>query len=670
MLFLSGWAQVDPDVRKEQIRNAQKAAQQTSSNANTVSGQRNNGPRKDSLSFEHRDDAKDSINISFRYFDSTRRQPLDSSIIDFDAYFSVPSSWVYLGNHGAAAHPLIFKPYDQAGWDPGFHAYDVYRYTLENTKFYKTTRPFSMIAYQLASGKEQMIKATHTQNPMANLNVGFDYRLISAPGLFVTQNTNHNSYRLFGNYQGRRKRYAASLVAVGNTLRASENGGIQNDSFLLDPNRKDRFSVPVNLGSANGLVQNPFVTTVNSGNTYRDFTFFYRHSYDIGKRDSIAINDSTTEYLFFPKLRFQHTFQVSSYNYQYKDILADSAIYANWYNLTLKDANDTVWYKERWSQVRNDFSLVQFPDTKNQAQFFLAGIRYDQIKQENDSGTNRYYNLSAHAEYRNRTRNKKWDLLLTGELYLNGLNSGNYRAFASIERLLSKKLGYVQLYFQNSNRSPSFQFDPRTIFSFGNNNSFKNENIVSFGATATNPFFTLGFRNHLITNYTYLSDYYHRAQYSKAINLLQVVASKKISISKKWKWYIEAALQQVDGAAPIRVPLLYTRNRLAFEGKFFKNLRLSTGVEMRYFTPYKMDAYSPVLGKFFPQDSVTVKNLPDIHVYAHFRIRSFAGYLRVENLNTARLADGFSFTNNNFAAPLYPTPGMMIRFGIQWWFVN
>ena len=212
--------------------------------------------KDNALGFEHRDDKKDSITISYKFLDSVRINRLDSSINDFDKYFSVPSTYQYLGNHGAAAYSLVYQPNLKPGWDAGFHAFDVYRYKLEETKFYKTTKPLTQLGYQLASGKEQMIKALHTQNPRQNWNFGFDYRLISAPGFFVTQNTNHKSYRLFSNYQGKRKRYAAYIVLVGNTIKNSENGGIVNDSSLADPNKKKRFSVPVNLGGANLFAPN------------------------------------------------------------------------------------------------------------------------------------------------------------------------------------------------------------------------------------------------------------------------------------------------------------------------------------------------------------------------------------------------------------------------------
>ena len=128
--------------------------------------------------------------------------------------------------------------------------------------------------------------------------------------------------------------------------------------------------------------------------------------------------------------------------------------------------------------------------------------------------------------------------------------------------------------------------------------------------------------------------------------------------------------QQTDGAAPIKIPLLFTRSRLAYEGKFFKNLTLSTGLEARYYSPYKANNYSPLVSQFIPQDTAIISNLPDIAAFVHFRIRGFSGYIRAENLNTVSFKNGFGFINNNFAAPLYPTQGFMLRFGINWWFVN
>lgn len=622
--------------------------------------------RKDSIGFTHRDDRKDSVAVTWRYIDSSFRHRLDSSVNDFDNYFPVPSSYQYLGNNGQAAYPLIFSPEMNPGWDAGFHAFDIYRFTLQNAKFYRTNRPFTSLSYQLASGKEQMVSAFHTQNPRPDISFGLEYRLINAPGLFINQNTNHNNYRLFSTYAGRRKRYNAQFIFSGNTIRASENGGIVNDSLLSDPNKKKRFSIPVNLGN-DYFNPNPFATAVNTGNIYDDFSFFFRHGYDFGKKDSVSVNDSTMEYLFYPKLRIRHTFNYSSQKYRFQDSYGDSAIYATWYDINLANAQDTFVLSENWKVLGNDLSLISFPDPKNTAHFISAGVNLQNIY---SPSAGRFHNLDIHAEYRLPTRNRKWNMELSGQYFFSGLNQGDYLAKAFVSRYLNPRFGFIRLHFSNVNRTPSFVFDRRSSFNLAAGPDLSKENNISLGAFSDNRFARIGFRNHLLTNYTYLTDHYNYAQYNKVINILQLFFSKTIHLGSKFNWYLDVTYQQTDPTAPLRIPRLFTRNRFAFEGLYLKNLNISTGLEVRYYTPFEAPDYSPVLGRFFFQDSMRISNLPDVAAFVHFRIKGFTGFLRAENLNTVDFSNGLSFTNNNFAAPHYPTQGLMIRLGIKWFFVN
>ncbi|UAY51361.1 putative porin [Ferruginibacter albus] len=635
----------------------------------------NNSPNDSTLGFTHRDPAADSVAISFKYLDSIRNNPIDSSVNDFSRYYNIPSDLQYLGNTGNAGYDLIYSPITKTGWDAGYHAFDAYRYTLQNTKFYKTSKPFSQIDYLfIGPNSEQDLHAFYTNSIKKNLNIGLEYKLISAPGFFVTQNTNHNSYRLFGNYQGVRKRYSLFFTMVGNTIKSSENGGLISDTFLNNKLYPQLFTIPVQLGGAVGYSPNPFNTSIATGNIYKDLTLFLRQTYDIGKKDSVEINDSTTEYLFYPKLRFQHSLTFSTYSYQFTDNAVNTAFaaYQQWYNLDFPSTVTSFTNTTKWKVISNDFSLLQFPDTKNQAQFFLAGARLENITGSRSTATNlyssssdnySYYNIVLHAEYRNKTKNKLWDIEANGALYSTGVNSGDYNIYATLSRYLNKKFGNVRLTFNNINRSQSFIFDPLYSFNKGTTINYSKENITALKATAENPFINLFATNYFITNYAYFTDYYHTAQYSGVINLLQLGASKTIKLNKHWNWYIDAVLQQTDGAAPIRVPLFYTRNRIAYEGLFYKNLNVSTGIEFRYYTPYKGYNYSPVVGQFTLQDSVSISNRPEISAFLQFRIKTFSGFLRVENLNTL---DGAV----NYAAPLYAYPGFMIRFGIRWWFAN
>lgn len=630
----------------------------------------------DTISFEHRDDLKDSITISYHYLNSLSRERMDSSLNAFGKYYSVPDGNVNLGNNGNAAYPVLFTPILQPGWDAGFHAFDVYKYDIDNTRFFKTTRPYTELGYLLATGKEQLIQILQTQNINPGWNIGLEYRLISSPGLFQTQNTNHSNYRLTNTYQGKRKRYAADLILEGNKLGSSENGGIQANSYLDDPNRNKRFAVPVNLGN-DTTTQNLLSNSIATGNRYNDFNLFLRQSYDLGKKDSIIINDSTTEYLFYPKLRFQYTLNYSKSSYQFRDTLSnpssaasDSAFYKEHYDTAVNAMNGfNFLVKDKWNIISNDFVIRQFPETKNQGQYIEAGVRVENISGHFYSGTKNLYNIVVHGEYRNKTRNRKWDADLHGEFYAAGFNAADFNAYASLARMLNKKFGEVKLSFQNVNRSPSYIYEGSSSFNFGNNLDTKKENITVLTATAVNPKFSLMARNISIANYAYFKNFYQTDQFGGLVNLTQITASTKIKLARHWGLYSDFTIQQTAGSNPIHVPLVYTSQRIAFEGNFFKNLNLSTGLLVKYNTPYKADNYSPIMGKFFAQDSINISNLPTINAFFNFRIKSFTAFISIENLNTVQFPQ-FEFTNNSFAAPLYPTPGFVFRFGIKWGFVN
>ncbi len=632
---------------------------------------------KDTIGFVHRDDSKDSVNITFRYLDSVRSLRLDTSINDFYRYYPVPYTLQYLGNSGAAGYSLVYSPVTKTGIDPGFHAFDAYKFTVETTRFFKTSKPFTQLNYQLASGKEQMINIIHAQSPRPNFNFGAEFRLLNAPGFYVNQNTNHSNYRLYSTYQGKRKRYAAYFFIMGNSIKNSENGGITSNSYLDTPIYNRRFAIPVNLAFSQAYTPNPFNSFVSTGNKEKETTFFLRQSYDLGKKDSIEINDSTTEYLFYSKLRFQHTFTYTNNSYTYIDTvlstqgrLIDSAIYKNWYDTSVGLSTKLFQLTDSWKTMSNDFSILQFPDTKNSAQYLLAGARLDNISARFNAGTRSFYNVVLHGEYRNKTKNKLWDILARGEFYLTGFNSGDYSMYASLSRFFSKRWGNVNLLFHNINRSPSYIYNTNSSFNFNAATSLSKENITILKVTADNPFISLSAANYLLTNYTYFTGYYQTDQFSRIINILQLSASKKFKISRHWNWYSEATVQLTDAASPIRLPLVFTRNRLAYEGLFYKNLFLSTGLEVRYYTPFKMYDYSPVMSHFFPQDAVSISNRPDVNIFLHFRIRSFTAYVRLENLNAVDFSNGFGFTHSNFAAPHYLYPGLVTRFGIQWNFVN
>ncbi|MEJ7736738.1 MAG: putative porin [Chitinophagaceae bacterium] len=639
-------------------------------------GNRSGGSPQDSLT--HRTGLEDSITISFRYLDSSRYQRFDSSFVDFTQRYPIPNQYIYLGNTGNAARSLLFNPNTATGWDPGFHAYDIYQYRIPETRFYNTTRPYSEIGYLLGSKTEQLIHIVHTQNITPDWNAALQYRLINAPGFYKNQNTNHNSYRLNTNYQSKNRRYHVYFVLVNNKIQSAENGGIRDDEDYLGNlmTYSNRALIPVQLGNFIGNGRNVFSSTINTGTRYKNLTLLLRHQYDIGKKDSI-VTDSTVVQLFYPKLRFEHTIRSSSQTYNFSDLPAsgqipDTQFYRRYYGFLQSPASIVI--EEKWNELINDLSVYQFPDTKNAAQFIKVGGALQNLRGRFDIGERKLYNIFIHGEYRNKTRNQKWDIEANGQLHLAGYNAGDYSGFVSLKRFVSKNVGYLQAGFQNVNRTPSFVFNSASSFSIGAVPDFNKENITRIFALIEQPHRQLRLTGsyYLITNYTYFKDHYRADQSSALFNLLQVGAEKDFRLSKRWKWHAQVTLQQKAGAAPVNAPLMYTFHRLGYEGNLgFKNLQLLFGTEIKYHTPYKADGYSPLIGQFYYQNAQTINlKMPEVDLYLHFRIKSFTAYIRAENLNTASGREGFGFTNNNLSAPLYPYPGLQIRLGVFWSFVN
>ena len=333
----------------------------------------------------------------------------------------------------------------QPGWDPGFHAFDIYKWKPADTRFFNTTRPYSELNYLIGSSTEQIIEAMHTQNIKPNWNASFQYRFINSPGFFKNQSTNDNNILFTSWFESNSKRYSNYFFVVANHMQSAENGGIRTDKNYMDSTIngslvfKNRFNIPTVLGRQ-AHSTNFFSTNIKTGNRYREVTALMRQQFDLGKKDSF-VTDSTVIRLFYPRFRFEHTISYGTYRYEYFDFSL-----ADFYTLTLPiiimilvNRGDSVYLRDRWKNLQNDFSIYQFPDAKNLQQFIRLGANLQTLKGQFASGKNSFYNLVLHGEYRNKTRDQKWDAELFGNLYTAGFNSGDYNAHVSLKRFVGEK---------------------------------------------------------------------------------------------------------------------------------------------------------------------------------------------------------------------------------------
>jgi Putative porin len=438
-------------------------------------GMRSSG--SDSIQFEKRNFADDSVAIRFRYLDTARFRALDSSITDYFDKVPLDPDHITLGNNGTATRSLLFMPNLKAGFDAGFHAFDPYAFQFNDTRFMTTNKPYTKLTYLLGSQSEQHIGILHTQNITPDWNAGFEYRLINAPGFYNSQNTNHKSFRFNSNYASKDRRYNAFVVYVSNSLQSSENGGIESDTFLLNKNTayNDLYNIPTNLAKVPSVSRNFFNVALATGNKYTGAGFLLRQQYDFGKKDS-TVTDSTVFRFFLPRLRLEHTIRYESVKYRFYDVqgIEDTAFYQENYGITT--IPDTVQYLDKFKELYNDFSIIQFPDASNPLQFLKIGASLSNYSAIIGDNRDDFFDAKVHGEYRNRTKNRKWDMLLYGEFFVAGRNAGNYDFQASLKSFLGRKWGYLELGGRNVNRTPSYLYRYQTSFPIAFDASLNDEN--------------------------------------------------------------------------------------------------------------------------------------------------------------------------------------------------
>jgi hypothetical protein len=115
----------------------------------------------------------------------------------------------------------------------------------------------------------------------------------------------------------------------------------------------------------------------------------------------------------------------------------------------------------------------------------------------------------------------------------------------------------------------------------------------------------------------------------------------------------------------MRLPDLYTKNSLYFEGRLFKKAMLARlGFDVRYATAWFAPAYMPLTGQFYVQETGKVAAHPSIDAFLSFKVQTFRFFVKMENLLGDYVGSRYYQIYNN------PVPEATFRFGIRWRLLN
>lgn len=626
--------------------------------------------KQDSVAFNqsNTDEWHSDMNVktSYRYLNSVKVYQPDTGIHTFHRKPYLQPWNIDLGNFGMANRNLLFTPEDRFGPTLGYNALDIYRLKPDSLKFYNTTAPYSEFTFNLGSKLEQNLHILHTQNIKPNWNIAAQYNRVSSEGYYLLQRTAHDMGGLSTNFQSVNRRYKLKAGITYNKNQQDENGGIADETQLLDPDFNERSNLDINFSNAESgsgsSVPRSLVT-----NVVRDYNAILHHSYSWGVTDTLYNEDSTKLSLkYTPRFGVSHQFRLSNQQYTYKDKAPDSLRYVDYFSYSFKEG-DSVFTRQKQNTFDNALLLNGFLGKgENQVEFSAgAGIRIDNfstrflVNAEFFTVTSNYITGQIRKE---ALQQGEWYYEATGKFYITGQPAGNSLLSATAGKDVFNGLATLEAGFQQNINNPSYNYTTYINQYDTISNTFNKESVTRiYGNVSSNKYhISLFARNYLINNYLYMNAAQLPDQYATAFNLLQLGGRKAFN----WKGFIldnELVYQQHSNGAPVNVPELLGRHQLSYERRVFKRaLQIATGVEMRYHSTYNPAAYSPLFHRFYLNNYYTRTNAPVYAFFFNFRIKRFRSYIMVDQMQQL-------FTEGNFInAPGYPAQDMMIRFGFTW----
>lgn len=619
--------------------------------------------------------------------------PLDTTLKDFQYYNPQtrprnPS--INTGNYGLATRDLLFTPSTEIGFRTGFNAMTRYLLNPDSVHYYRARAPYSELNFVTG---DQVFSAKIGQNIKPNWSIGANFNASLARGFYTNQRYNDIQPAIYSWYESTSHRYNLLTNLVFNTLVATENGSIINDSiFTASLENSNLEAQQVRLKQQRE--QRP-------RNTWTDHTFFLRQSMFIGRLDTLK--KDTPEQQILPTMALAHSLRLNRKKFKFYKNEPDplGALPLGGTDLT----NDSTMLTTITNDFVYSFSLrgksVAF--IKNEVKLDL-GIQHDLMfyKQGRDSlsiedadSTRTYRNmtfqnitLKAGLSYRFSDR-----VNIVGDFkqIVTGRNFGDFHYGAKANLLYNETVGRLILagYFQNQSPEYNFEYMNYTYHNWANDNLNKIK-TTNLSATYENPRFRFLAKAeyYLINNYTYYKEVDNPqhdsrlfrnlevAQHNAPINLLKFTLGKDFTFFKKWHFDNYVVYQKTDYGNILQTPEIYTWHSIYYNTTLVKVIYLNVGFDIRFNTPYAAPAYDMDIGQFYlpyyggvdthgnEVKPIEFSTYPIVDAWITATLKRTNFFLRYDYANQGLLSKGY------YTVRRYPMAPAGMRFGVSWKFYD
>jgi Putative porin len=572
-------------------------------------------------------------NTDFRMYDPARQNIID---------------WGNLGNLGTATRPLLFENPALRGFDVGMHSFDLYKLRPVGLGFYRNINTFSDVSF--SQGRTQFetnLTARFARTFSDGVNFSLEYRTLNNLGQYRYQRNKKNSLNV-GLWLPLGKRYDGFLIYTRNVTNQQENGGIVTDTIFGDGN----FSGPIAAE-----IQLP--REVAHTRFDEQILHYSQHLRLVGK--DIAGKRA---------LRASHTIAWNHQTYKFSDqgsgvdgLGADADFFAPTFLVDIRGIRHFV----RVNRIDNTITLNTFKtkDRGKPSDLLAFGLAHSYFIVNQEPREFKVSNLFLTGNL-SLTPSDKFAFNAQGALGVLG-NIGEYQLQGELTLGLGAA-GQLQAKLLSQIRPPALLLDQffvskRQIW----NNDFAKPMENSLTATYALP--RIGFeasaRAHVVNNYLYFDQGGLAAQTSTPLQVTQLLLRENLT----WRsihFDNTVALQKANRDDVLHLPTWFSKNSLYYSGKVFnKRMLLNVGVDFRINSEFRPDAYQPLSGQFYLQDSLTQQPYPWIDLFVAFKVQSFMGFVRWENGATL-----WDKTQVFYQTAYHPLPFGALRLGITWRFMD
>lgn len=611
----------------------------------------------------------------------------DTTIFNFqNLHFTdgLNGEYNYLGNMGSPRQSRIFFNRKSDGQFIFTDALDFFLVTPAEYNFINTKSPWSNLSYYRAGNKingEERIKAKFGVNANKRTGIGFDYDYLYGRGLYDHQSTAYANGSFYGYHHG--ERYGVNLLLSYNKLRLAENGGLQDDRYITNPEAMAEGKKTYRPADMPTNLQNTWNENfVRTALLAHDFSLGYYKARTDSLPDTVIVSHD-----FIPVSKIFHTLEANSNSRRFIDYANTKNYYAH--NYLPYDSIDATQYL----RVRNTVGLTLIEGINKWIPFGASAYMSYEYRQftlpdslggigRDHTHTYKENNVSLGGNIK-RTLGDAFHFDATAETVLAGTDLGafsvegnadlNFRLWKDTVRLRAE--GYMK------NTNPSFYYRRYHSQHYWWDNDLDKEFRTRLGGSlAIERWGTklyAGLEN--IKNYTYLAGtpYMPDSYESKPLSLSSITARQHTgniqvvsgTLYQNFKlgvlhWDNELTLQYSSDESVLPLPLFNVYSNLYLQFTYAKVLKIQLGADARYFSRYYAPDYAPALEQFFVQEGehrVEVGGYPFINAYANFHLKQVRFYVMYYHVT-----QGMFDNTASFLAPHYPVNPRLFKLGLSW----